>query len=190
MNTPLSPETAALCEIRLGEITPADNAALTEFAECRLARVGISTSYGEDVTQRAFQAVLRGLETDQGGRKPRLVDINDKPAFLNYMRGVISSLVYAMTQKEGFRATHFDENANTPNMPHQSPAKQAELSDLGQQMFPLLRARAPRRLTRTIDAWEPVFAESDRIPARGHRKYVGEVRKLAQEILRELGGLR
>ncbi|HZR17853.1 MAG TPA: hypothetical protein VFE51_11045 [Verrucomicrobiae bacterium] len=190
MSTPISPDISAACEIRLGEITAADSTALTEFAECRLAKVGISTSYGEDVTQRAFQAVLKGLETDQGGRKPRLVDISDKPAFLNYMRGAISSLVYAMTQKQGFRAEPFNDNVADPDAIHQSPAEQAQVSDLGQQMFPRLRARAPRRLLRTIDAWEPVFAESDRIPARGHRKYVGEVRKLAQDVLRELGGLR
>jgi hypothetical protein len=42
----------------------------------------------------------------------------------------------------------------------------------------------------TINAWEAVFLSSDRIPARGHRKYVREVKNLAQEVLSELGGLR
>ena len=191
MNSPFSPEYKALCEARLGEITEADCASLTEFAECRLVAAGGPPAWGEDVTQRAFQKVLIGVETDQGGRKPRLVDINDKPAFLNYMRGVISSLVYSMTRKRRFHVGNeqWDDNIASPEADPDSPANQAGLRDLGELLFPRLRSRAPRRLLPTIAAWESVFLESDRIPARGHRKYVREVRDLTQKVLLELGGL-
>ncbi len=191
MSPPYSPEYKVLCEARLGEITEADCADLTEFAECRLVAVGAPPACGEDVTQRAFHAVLVGLETDQGGRKPRLVDITDKPTFLNYMRGVISSLVYAMTRKRRFNTGHeaWDENTASPDAGRDSPAQQAAFRDLGQELFPRLRSRAPRRLLPTIQAWESVFLHSDRIPAKGHRKYVREVRDLAQTVLEELGGL-
>ena len=190
MSSPFSPEYKALCEARLGEITEADCADLTDFAERRLVAAGAPPSCGEDVTHRAFHAVLMGLETDQGGRKPRLVDINDKPAFLNYLRGIISSLVYAMTRKRRhYHVKHekWDDNIAVPNAVAHSPAKEAALRDLGEQLFPRLRSQAPRRLLPTIAAWESVFLESDRIPARGHRKYVREVRDLAKRVLTELG---
>jgi hypothetical protein len=191
MSTSYGPELARLCKARLGEITDADIAALSEFAERRLVELGVPPSCGEDVTQRALHAVLYGMEKDRGGRKPRLVDVNDKTAFLNYLRGIVSSLLYSMTRTRGFRTTQqWDDSGPSPDAGRPSPANEAGLRDLGEQLFRRLRARAPRRLFPTINAWEAVFLSSDRIPARGHRKYVREVKKLAQEVLLELDGLR
>jgi hypothetical protein len=190
MNTPFGPELVRLCQARFGEITDADIAALTEFAERRLVEIGVPPSCGEDVTQRALHAVLHGLEKGHGGRKPRLVDVNDKTAFLNYLRGIVSSLLYSMTRTRGFRTTQqWDDRGPSPDAGRPSPANEAALRDLGEQLFRRLRARAPQRLLPTINAWEAVFLSSDRIPARGHRKYVREVRNLAQEVLSELGEL-
>jgi hypothetical protein len=183
----------ALCEIRLGELLPVDITNLTEFAERRLAAAGLNPASGEDVTQRALAAILRGLETDQGGRVPRLMDIESKSAFLNYIRGAISSISDAMRRKRQFRTQHEPWSDNlglSADRTARTPAKLAEMADLKDQLFPRLRARAPKRLQRTIDAWESVFTESDRIPAPGHRRYVGEVKALAQEIVTELGGIR
>jgi hypothetical protein len=191
MKSPYEPELVVLCEARLQELTGADIADLTEFAECRLVMHGAPPAMGEDVTQRAFQQVLQGLETDQGGRRPRLVDLTNKPAFLNYLRGVISSLVNWMTSKSGFAAgcaLRDDDLAESCDDGGAS-AKDAELNDLRDQLFPRLRARAPKRLLATLDAWEPVFTQSDRIPAPGQRSYVREVRDLAKEVLAEIGGL-
>lgn len=192
MKVPYQPELKALCETRLNEFTRADSADLTEFAECRLMVHGASPTLGEDMTQRALQQVLQGLETDQGGRRPRLVDLVNKPAFLNYLRGVISSLVFGMTSKRGFTAgcmPGYDDNIVRPNDDGGAAVKDAELNDLRDQLFPRLRARAPKRLLPTIDAWESVFTHSDRIPAPGQRTYVREVRDLAKEVLSEIGGL-
>jgi hypothetical protein len=192
MSTLLSPQMVALCRSRLAEITEADTNALTQFAECRLVAVGAPPSCGEDVTQRAFAALLMGLETDQGGRRPRLVDINDKPAFLNYMRGIISSLVYSMTRTTWFRveAQIAGRESDLPDLDQQTPAQHAELRDLGEKLFPRLRARAPKRLLPTIEAWKAVFLESDRIPVQGQRKYAHEIRILARKIVTEIGGVR
>lgn len=124
---------------------------------------------------------------------PRLVDLENKSTFLNFLRGAISSIIEAMGRKRQFRAKHTPWEDGMPPAADRvtlTPARNAELSDLREQLFPRLRARAPRRLKRTIDAWEAVFSESDRIPARGHRRYVREVKGLAQEILTELGGIR
>ncbi len=193
MKTPFRVECRARCEVRLNELSPADITNLTEFAERRLAAKGLNPSAGEDVTQRALVAILQGLESDRGGRKPRLVDLDNKDSFLNFVRGAISSVVEAMGRKWQFRSDHVpweDGIARTGEATALSPSRIAELSDLRDQLFPRLRARAPRRLMRTIDAWEEVFTESDRIPAPVHRRYVTEVKGLAQEVITELGGIR
>lgn len=192
MNKTFSREFVSLCETRLAEITDEDSAALLQFAECRLVEHGASLSYAEDITQRAFEAVLVGLHTTQRGRKPRMRDVVNKGAFLNYMRGVVSSLLFALIRKKEFCTAwkEWYDNARTTIGTEQSPAHQAELEDLRNQLFPRLRSRAPRRLLRTINAWERVFLHSDRIPAPGHRRYVREVRTLAQEVMLELGAMR
>lgn len=192
MNEMFSRGFALLWQTRLAEITADDRAALLQFAECLLVERGISSSYGDDITQRAFEAVLVGLRGSEGGRKPRRTDVSTKPAFMNYMRGIIASLVYALTQRKEIRKWHQPWSDNmAPTWNDQlTPANLAELQDLRQQLFPRLRARAPKRLLRTIDAWEAVFLHTERIPARGHRKYVCEVRALAQQVLVELGFIR
>ena len=58
------------------------------------------------MTQRALLAILQGLESDQGGRVPRLVDLETKDTFLNYVRGTMSSIIEAMGRKRQFRAEH------------------------------------------------------------------------------------
>lgn len=192
MNHPQLPGSVRLCELRLGEITRADTASLTEFAECRLAALGGSPSGAADVAQRAFLVVLKGLEMDQGGRKPRLVDVQDKPAFMNYLRGVVSSIAEAMTRRRRLivKQKQWDDNQPCPERSGESPSQGAEMSDLEHKLFERLRERAPQRLMPTIDQWETIFRHSDRIPAVcGRRKYVSEVRHLAREILSELGGL-
>ena len=192
MKTPYLPELQALCEVRLDELTMADCAELTDFAECRLVAGHATPTLGDDMTHRALEQVLLGLETDQGGRRPRLVDLKDKPAFLNYLRGVISSLIFGMTSKKGYGANctlRDDDVIAKPQHDGGLSAKDAELNDLRDQLFSRLRARAPKRLFPTIDAWETVFTQSDRIPAPGQRSYVQEIRTLVREVLSEIGGL-
>lgn len=192
MNTPTSPEFRIRCDLRLGELVQSDLVNLAQFAECRLAAQGLNPSAGEDVSQRALMAIMRGLRTDQGGRVPRLVDMENKEAFLNFIRGAISSIIHSMTCKREARTTHtpLDTLAYAIADARPNPEKAVELNDLKARLFPQLRTRAPQRLRRTIDAWEPIFTESDRIPAAGHRSYVKEVQHLAKEIVSELGGIR
>jgi len=192
MKVPYQPELKALCEARVHELTGVDSTDLTEFAECRLHARHASTTLGKDMSQEAVRQVLQGLETDQGGRRPRLVDLVNKPAFLNYLRGVVSSLIYAKTRQPGFSPAPLledDDDTAEPRHDDGAAVKAGELNDLRDQLFPRLRARAPKRLFPTLDAWEAVFTESDRIPAPGQRSYVREIRALAKEVLSEIGGL-
>jgi hypothetical protein len=183
----------ALCDVRLGEISQTDITNLTEFAERRLVAMGLNPSDGEDVCQLALTAILRGLESDQGGRVPRLMDLENKDTFLNFVRGAISSIIFSMSRTERFSPIVESLNENITGKEGLSPlihAELVEMNDLKDQLFPRLRARAPKRLQRTIDAWESVFTESDRIPAPVHRKYIKEIKSLAREIVMELGGVR
>lgn len=192
MKTPECLEIRKLTEARLNELQTADITNLTEFAERRLSAMGLNPVTGADVTQRALAAILQGLESDQRGRVPRLVNIESKDAFLNYVRGAISSGIEAMSRKPQFRVEHEpwqDGHAGSTDPHSLSPAAVAQLSDLKAQLFQRLRARAPSRLRPTIDAWESVFLHSDRIPAPGHRRYVGEVKNLARKIVTDLGGI-
>ena len=193
MKTPFSVECRARCEVRLSELSPADIAKLTEFAKRSLAAKGLDPSAGDDVTQRALAAILQGLESDQGGRMPRLVNLENKGTFLNFLRGGVSSITYSMWRSPKSRTEDepWQDGVSVANDKLAlTPAKNAELRDLRDQLFLRLRARAPRCLMPTIDAWEQVFTESDRIPSPGHRIYVVEVKRLAQEIITELGGIR
>ena len=191
MKNPDNPEITTLCETRLNEITETDTNDLTEFAECRLVALGASPSHGEDVSQRALLLILQGLGTGQGGRRPRLEDLRDKPAFLNYVRGAISSIVHGMTTKSDFKAQQppRDDDAPALDAADDSPAEHAELADLRDQIFTRLRKRAQPHLQQTIDAWEAVFTESDRIPTPGSRKSAHEVRLLAKDILSQIDGM-
>ena len=144
MSTPFGLELARLCKARLGEITDADIAALTEFAERRLVEIGVPPSYGEDVTQRALHAVLHGLEKNQGGRQAAPGGCQRQNRFLKLpARDRFSSLLYSMTRTCGFRTTQqWDDSAPSPDAGRPSPANEAALRDLGEQLFRRLRARA------------------------------------------------
>jgi len=201
MNPPLTPEAKQSCEARLNEIGKAEISALTAFAEIRLMRLNRSSCEGEDLVQSAILAVVRGLESDQVGRRPRPEDIVDKDAFVLYLQGVILSLLQCMTKSREIKAYHkhhqiLDEHGADENergvilaSPTQDVAAQAEWDDLQEVLFSRLRQRAPSRLHRTIDAWDQVFQDSDRIPADTFRKYVVELRGLAREVLQEIGGV-
>ena len=188
--SPESSERRQLCEARLAELTPMEITGLTEFAESRLVTFGFPPSHGQDISQQALVAVLNGLETDQGGRIPRPVDLQHKVAFLNYLRGVISSLVWNMTRRAEFRAhpQWIDALGLTQDSGGANPANEACIKDLEEQLFQRLQDRAPARLQSDISAWKRVFPYADRVPAR-QRKNAYEIRILAREILQELGGI-
>jgi hypothetical protein len=56
-------------------------------------------------------------------------------------------------------------------------------------LFNKLRERAPKHLLPTIDAWEKVSDETDRIPTPGPRRYATKVREMAAEIVQEIDGI-
>ena len=182
-------EIQTISELRLGEITKADITRFTEFAEFRLRRINIPISLGEDMVLLSLFCILKGVGT-KNGRRPKDRDVVDQPAFQNYVRGVINSKIDATRRERHKKHRHLEvplDDAVEVATTQLNPAEEAEINDLKSEIFKRLQQRAPARLLPTIAAWEAVFASSDRIPAvNGKRKYVMEVRKLAQVIMKEL----
>jgi hypothetical protein len=199
MKSRLNSEQASQIEMRLSRLAE-NNSRLRQFAEGRFARLGATTALGEDAVQRAFQSVLQGLESLDEGRRPSPKDVATSENFEKYMYSVIASVCDAMSRQREFRCIHVpireerednlgEHERGVAIASPENVRSEAQMADLKQTLFPLLRAQAHWTLRPTIDAWEEVFCESDRIPAAGHRKYVGQVRQLAQKIVNDLGGL-
>jgi hypothetical protein len=83
----------AQCIELLNSLTSGDLSNVTRFAGFRLSRVGLHPGDGQDVVQDALHAVLLGIESPATDRHPRPMDLASGPAFLCYLKGVISSLV-------------------------------------------------------------------------------------------------
>jgi hypothetical protein len=173
----------SLCRQRLDTISQADLDGLTGFTRWKLgSELDI---LAEDVVQSALDAILEDLDAN-GGRKPRLVDVSDHGAFLKYLRGVISSKADASVRHSGL-STAIELSPDLP-VDGLSPAEDVELTDVKQAFIASLKQQAPWRLQSTIDAWNEVFWTSDQIPTvNGHRKYGTEIKRLAQEIVKNYG---
>src|SRR5581483_10888186 len=104
MKTPLTGENRAAGDVRLNELSPQDINGLTQFAERSLMLKGFDPGVGEDVTQRALMSVVMGLETGRSGRIPRPSDLKTKEAFVNYLRGIVSSHISKMGHERKIRA--------------------------------------------------------------------------------------
>lgn len=193
MKTPLTEEIRAAGKARLDELDLRDITTLTQFAKYKLVAVGLPASFGEDLAAQALAYCVRGLESDQAqSRRPRLANLEKKQTLLVWLRGVIASLVDSMSSQRHYRAEHLTwDEALGVEQTDPTPAQAAEVSDLQRALFLRLRARSPPMHQSTIDAWERVFVATAYVPdVNGRRKYVHMVRKLAREVVRELGGIR
>jgi hypothetical protein len=178
MITPLTEEIRAAGKARLDELDGRDITTLTQFAEFKLVAVGLPASFGEDLAAQSL--------------RPRLEDLENKQSLLNWLRGVIASLVESMSSQRQYRAEHLAwDEALGVEQTEPTPAQAAEASDLQRALFLRLRERSPQMHQSTIDAWEQVFTATAYVPdVNGRRKYVHMVRKLAREVVTELGGIR
>ena len=157
------------------------------FSRRRLAHYGMSNDLeneANDLLQQAICVVLKGID-GKDGRKPSDEDVESKEAFQNYMRGVINSIVegWARTYHRERRYSHQSMDAIQEffaDVKH----NQIEYQDLKEQLFTRLRRQIPGRLLQTVEAWER--APDGNIPCVVSRKHVCAVRKMAQQIAREL----
>jgi hypothetical protein len=184
----------------LDHLTRLDLAALRIFAEHRLARVGLDPNLGADIVQDALCAVLRGLNSAKVGRHPRPSDLEDKAAFVNYLRGVINSLVAVERRKDVHKFNHCQLDGQEPRLSDDGryPRKEIEgpvcvendvdWRDLQNVFFSELRKRACPRLEAIISDWETVWRWSNRIPVPiPKRRLRKDIRLLARDVLDEIG---
>jgi hypothetical protein len=193
MKTLLTEEIRAAGKARLDELDGRDITTLTQFAEYKLVVVGLPASFGEDLAAQALAFCVRGLESDQAqSRRPHLENLESKQSLLAWLRGVIASLVESMSSQRQYRAEHLAwDEALGVEQTEPTPAQAAEVSDLQRALFARLRERSPQMHQSTIDAWDQVFTGTAYVPdVNGRRKYVHIVRKLAREVVTELGGIR
>ncbi len=198
MKAQLTQEIVAQCEARLNDLTQRGMERLYAFAEARLLKLGVTCADGQDLAQNALLAVIRGIESQGNhGRHPLAVDVASNEAFEAYLKSVIISLSdFRLTE---FRSQREKEQVERVVMEDEGeiniadmapgPDEVAGWSDYQQQFFARLRPRIPANLQATIDRWEPVFLQSDCIPAK-YRKYSIRLKPHASAVAEELGGLR
>ena len=176
---------ASVKQQRVDSITPEMLRRLTDFAFCKLLKVGLPTFFAEDMPQIAVHSVLND------DRNPRTKDLVTDEAFENYLRGIISSKIEAMTHRTKYQPLpeiETQELQQDSDITQDNPASNVAEAELKSILFRQLRKWASPRHIPTITEWEKVYDYSDRIPAiNGHRKYVFEIRQQARKILQQLG---
>jgi hypothetical protein len=185
--------TPGSCQGLMQVLTPKELSTLAGFASFRLARVALNPADGEDLLQDALLAVLRGLESSSEGRHPRKVDLASISTFMNYLRGIIASLVEAERRRFEHDCVReeFDGNlpASEPLALHAGLWLESDLEfrDLRNELFGRLTERAPEGLLELVQAWQERWDDGDGIPLLGrHRRHRGALRKLAAEVWTEL----
>jgi hypothetical protein len=125
-----------------------------------------------------------------------MTDLENKPAFLRYLKGVVNSMVEAERRKLEHRVVH-RPLAGDPDVGGVkngicltavvSPENDVELRTFRDEFFQRLRAKAPLRLRHLVDAWEEVFLWAEQIPLQGRRRRVrARLRSLSRQVLQEM----
>ena len=184
---------------RLEQLTRSDRASLVAYAQRRLSRVGLDPDLAEDMTQDAFQAILLGLETQVSGRHPRTMDVESRESFIDYLGGVVNSLVAYERGKRRYRFEH--EPIGLPKPDEDDDAqlrfeiqsadqveREAGWNDLQAAFFARLKPRAFQQLQPILADWETEWRGASKIPVPiPQRRFRRTVRRLAKEVLEELG---
>lgn len=185
--------------LQLETISQSDLAGLVAYARRRLLRVGLDPNLAEDITQDAFHAILIGMRTTKAGRHPRAIDVANQGAFIDYLGGVINSLVSYEREKHLYQFDHepidipvlADEDDGVARHEIRSAAcvhTEAGWNDLRQVFFARLRPRAFPELQPILADWENEWGWSAQIPVPiAQRRIRRPVRDLAMDVLAELG---
>jgi hypothetical protein len=185
----LAPDIRRLCQVRVDELTQVQYDKLTDFALYRLLKLKLPLSLSRDMVNGAVLAVLQGTETDCG-RKPRLEDVETRQAFHDYLIRVIKSRVEGLTRCRDKHVVPEDLPPEITDATFLQPDRAASLLDFKETLFTDLRRMARPGLMPTIDAWEEVCLNADRIPTvDGLRKHAWEVRQLAKAVVAKIGDL-
>ncbi len=175
----------------LNQLTRQDLLGLAKFAQNRLRQAGLVGTSSEDLVQRALHRVIAGA-TGRGGRHPRLIDLAESAAFLNYLRGVIRSLVDTQRdlQENQFAHQTWEDDlagGQTAEMTIGTINRELEFRDLVAVLHSRLKDRVPTRLHKILRDWKAQQFDSDTIPLGGqHRRFRAELRTFAATVLNEI----
>jgi hypothetical protein len=183
---------------QMGLLTRSNLTGLVAYARRRLLRIGLDPTLSEDIVQDAFRAILIGLESAKAGRHPRGIDVQAQGAFVDYLGGVINSLVAYEREKRRYRFTFEPmelepawENEGQPHNELRSAVNvEGEVGwrDLQHLFFSKLRPQVPSRVQHILADWEQEWQRSAQIPVPiPQRRFRKIIRHLAQEVLAELG---
>jgi hypothetical protein len=183
---------------RMENLTNEDLVGLAAYAKRRLLRVGMDGCLAEDIAQDALQAILVGLGTPTDGRHPRSIDVASHSAFIDYIGGVINSLVsYERAKRiyqflhEPIRTESDQEEDLAPAMELRSSvsvASEVSWNDFQHTFFTRLRPRAALAIQPILIDWQEVWQWSSQIPVPiPQRRLRRDVKRLAKEVLNELG---
>jgi len=190
---PASPSQRAVWDA-FARLTQEDFGDLASFAGHQLRAVHLPDSLGEDLVQQAMVAVAVGARDRSQGRHPRPVDVAQHPQFLNYLRGIISSLVESHRSRLENHYPHStweewmpDDAAGEEGKANTKVDEEVAFHDLSDLFLRRLALRTPARLRQLLSAWEEQQFSSDNIPVVGrHRRLRAELRALAADVMREL----
>jgi DNA-directed RNA polymerase specialized sigma24 family protein len=184
--------------LQLEMISRSSLAGLVAYARRRLLRIGLDPNLAEDITQDAFRAILIGLDTAKAGRHPREIDVQDQGAFVDYLCGVINSLVAYERAKRLYQFDHepiearaaWEDEPQPQNELRSAASVESEIGwrDLQDVFFARLRPRVHPRIQHILTDWEWEWRWAAQIPVPiPERRFRRTIRDLAKEVLAELG---
>ena len=176
--SPTADPTNQKCEALLQNLSQDDWQHLVHHASRRLLILRKQRSLAQDVVQDAIRCILIGLESAERGRHPKVHQVANKSAFMDYLMSAINSKASAISPPELAFPISLAEEVEAP------PTNGAEAQDLRAFLFPKLRELASGRLQPTINAWEAVYSETDQVPHVPSRRHAWEVRQLAKKVLK------
>jgi hypothetical protein len=184
----LTPEIQIKCTKLLSTLDSADIGELYAYAEGRLFKIGLPRELSEDIAQSALASVIRGIEGGNCGRCPKLEDLESTETLKLYLRRVIMSISDSRLPTIRYHRMH-QQLMDCDVQEVDNAAKvdeEAGWNDLRREFFSRMRQRIRPGLANVLAEWEKVFMSSDRIPGKT-RKYAWELRRIARQIMLELG---
>lgn len=179
----------------LAGLTSGDFRTLATFAARQLGRMGLPAGTAEDIVQQALLTLAVGAGNGSRGRHPQPGDLADHGAFLNYLRGILSSLIDSQRKlrENRFAHTRWEDGQMRLSLHpgfstgHNVSAEVA-FNDLTELLYTRLSRRVPAWLRPPLNAWREQHFQSEQIPLDGaHRQLRLELRLLAAQVLSELG---
>lgn len=179
---------------RLEQLAPSDLRDLATFAKGRLHVLPQSFISADDAVQKTLLHIIRGAQRTTPPRRPTIGQVQDKAAFLKYVKSGISAVIASAERKRALMPVHEPilevdsamEGERLYAIAQIDPENSATLRDLKNEIFSRLRRYAPPRLLPTINEWERTFFWTNRMPRQGSRSRRTQVRMLSMQVLKEM----